>query len=78
MDRTRDHLLVVLMGATHNGNATGSVSPSHGPYLNGDSWPRYHSLRETESWEVESHGKMQPHHPTQFSSFTTWMGSRLS
>jgi hypothetical protein len=71
-DHTRDHLPVVLMRATHNGS--GSIPPNHGPDSDGNIWPRYRGRREIEGWEVDCHGEMQSYRPTQFSSFTTWMG----
>jgi hypothetical protein len=73
-DHTRDHLPIVLMRATHKGNADGSIPPNNGLDLNGDIWPRYRGDRGITRWEIESHGKMKSPHPTQFSSFTTWRG----
>lgn len=73
-DHTRGHLPAVLMRATHEGNANGSIPPNNGPDLNGDIWPRYRGQRMITLWEVESHGEMKSSHPTQFSSFTTWRG----
>jgi hypothetical protein len=60
------------MRATHNGS--GSIPPNHGPDSDGNIWPRYRGRREIEGWEVDCHGEMQSYRPTQFSSFTTWMG----
>lgn len=73
-DHTRGHLPAVLMRATHEGNANGSIPPNNGPDLKGDIWPRYRGQRDITRWEVESHGEMKSSYPTQFSSFTTWDG----
>lgn len=58
-DHARDHLPVILVRATHNGNANCSTPPNYGTDSDGSIWPRYRGCREIGSWEVDCHGKTQ-------------------